>query len=186
MITGAAARLRVRRTGSLIVTPSIALLVGCASRTLTGDSEDLPAGALRVMQVTGVAYAAVLNDASAVLRGELAAARGTEWPLSDGQLVAGRVYCCGGPDEFVTGKYLFAPRTIQIKKSDFVEVRFGRSASGDMNLVTRAVSGCGWVPRDPKLWVRVPSCDWMPGEGWIEKRSILTSQNHARIKLPAK
>ncbi|HUJ87671.1 MAG TPA: hypothetical protein VLX30_12540 [Burkholderiales bacterium] len=176
---------------------------------MTGDAEDLPAGSLRVMQVMGVASADVLSDAnayqrfirssfgfvspawsaqdeSAVLRGELALARGADHTPSDGQLVAGRVYCCGGPDEFAARKYAFASRSIPIRHSDFVEVRFGRGGSGDMNVVTRVVSGCGWVPRDPKLWVRIPFCDWMPKKGWIEQKSILTSQNHAWIKPPAR
>ncbi|HJW02235.1 MAG TPA: hypothetical protein VJ548_03060 [Azospira sp.] len=191
------------------------LLAGCAQVTMQKDQEgdifpnQIPLGAFRVMQVLNVARAEVLkdptgyaefirsttgfispkwnaNDESQALFKELTTAIPTDGNTEAGYLVVGRVYCCGGVQETVSRQYAFSPSSLAVKKGEFVEVRFGHGKPGEVNMVTRVVNGCSWVPRDPSLWVRIPYCTWMKDEGWVEVSSMLTSSNHAWIKAPAR
>ncbi|MGE5266941.1 MAG: hypothetical protein ACM3L9_06210 [Deltaproteobacteria bacterium] len=167
----------------------------------------IPLGSLRVIQVLNVERADVLkdpdhydrfirsatgfvspywnaNDERQSLYKEMSAVLTTDSSIEGGYLVVGRVYCCGGLQETVTRQYAFSPSSLPVKKDEFVEVRFGHGKPGELNMVTRVVNRCNWVPRDPRLWVRIPYCTWMKDEGWVEVSSMLTSSNHAWIKPP--
>lgn len=169
----------------------------------------IPLGSLRVMQVLSTERADVLkdpagyekfirsatgfispywnaNDESQSLFRELSAAVTTDGHIEGGYLVVGRVYCCGGVQETVSRQYAFSLSSLPVKKDDFVEVRFGHGKRGEVNTITRVVNGCSWVPRDPRLWVRIPFCTWMKNEGWVEVSSMITSANHAWIRAPTK
>ncbi|QUN06931.1 hypothetical protein KDN34_05670 [Shewanella yunxiaonensis] len=169
----------------------------------------IPLGSLRVMQVLNVEKSDVLKDPvryasfihnatgfispywdadaeSQSLSKELSYAITQDSNFEDGYLVVGRVYCCGGVQETVSRQYAFSPVSLPVTKDEFVEVNFGYGKPGDVNLVTRVVNGCSWVPHDPNLWVRIPYCSWMKSEGWIEVSSMITSSNHAWIKVRPK
>lgn len=169
----------------------------------------IPLGSIRVMQVLSVARVDILmdparyakfirntfgfispywsaNDERQSLYKELSIAVTKNSKYKDGYLVVGRVYCCGGVTETVNRQYAFSTNSLPVKRNEFVEVRFGYGKPGEVNTITRVVKECYWVPRNPRLWVRIPYCTWMKKEGWIEVRSMLTSSNHAWIKIPAK
>lgn len=168
----------------------------------------IPLDSLRVMQVMNVEKATILDDTNTyeqfianafgfvspywnaqaerlALSDELAAANIAAEEMQAGYILVGRVYCCGGVQETVSRQYAFAAQDLEIKQNDFVEVRFGSGNPGMVNMVTRVVSGCDWVPNNPNLWVRIPYCTWMEAEGWVEKSSNITASDHAWIKTPA-
>jgi len=169
----------------------------------------IPLGSLRIMQVLNVERADILkdpvryarfihnatgfispywnaDDEGQSLSRELSTAITQDGIIEGGYLVVGRVYCCGGVQETVSRQYAFSPASLPVTKDEFVEVRFGHGKPGDVNVVTRVVNECSWVPRDPRLWVRIPYCNWMKNEGWVEVSSMITSSNHAWIKIPTK
>lgn len=184
-----------------------------AQVTLRKDKEGaifpnkIPLGALRVMQVLNVEKVDVLKDPiryeqflrsamgfispywnardeSQSLSRELSATMMPDSIIESGYLVVGRVYCCGGVQETVNRQYAFSPASLPVNKDAFVEVRFGHNKPGEINMITRTVNDCNWVPRDPRLWVRIPYCNWMKGDEWMEVSSMITSSNHAWIKAP--
>jgi hypothetical protein len=103
----------------------------------------------------------------------------------DGSVVVVRIYCCGGMSselsaEYADRRFLYVPKAIRVGLGDFVESKVGRSPergdSGLLNTVTRVVAkqgdnpeSCWWDPKNPKLWLRVPYCEWMPKEGWVKQ-----------------
>lgn len=117
-----------------------------------------------------------------------------EADIRDGSLAVGRIYCCGGPAELPNRQAYYIPPGMKVAPLDIVEVRAGREpgAGGPprVNVVTRVVQtadaaekACRWVPQDPRLYMRVLYCDWMPAAGWIEQKTAM-GLNHTWLKPP--
>jgi hypothetical protein len=106
----------------------------------------------------------------------------------NGSMLVARVYCCGGVTKELSSEslyklFIFVPKDIEVEVGDFVEVRVARPPQkddqGSLNAVTRIVSKyrdtsntCWWDPKNDKLWLRVPYCEWMPKEGWIKQTGL--------------
>jgi hypothetical protein len=111
--------------------------------------------------------------------------------IRQGAMAAGRMYCCGGPNEMTNIAMIFVPQEVSVNLGDIVEVKMGkapeRGKPGIVNIATRvrekhdgkylpkwgssdngASSSCRWIPERPNLWGRILYCDWMKEEGWIE------------------
>lgn len=112
--------------------------------------------------------------------------------IRDGSLAFGRVECCGGPNEKQSVMWLYVPSDVSPALGDIVEVIVGQEPSdgqqGTLNTVTRVrqkvsdpTGGCRWDPPDDRLWMRILYCEWMPAEGWVEVKALLT---HKWIKPP--
>lgn len=152
----------------------ILLLGGCASAPRI-QSDLVPAGSLRLAQVTELfTQQDILGSKNACDTLQASGVSRTE--IRDGSLGAGRVYCCGGPPQQATVFYV--PPTLRVKLGDVVEVRIGRpqgnGGPGQVNTVTRIRQQAGdkqgsvrWDPPDERLWMRILYADWMPREGWV-------------------
>lgn len=126
--------------------------------------------------------------ASAALHRAIQAAGVSDAALVDGSVVAARIYCCGGVSrdysaEYANSIHLYVPPDMRVGPGDFVEFKAGRPPeqgdSGRLNTVIRIVARrgdqpetCWWDPRNPKLWLRVVYCTWMPREGWVRQGGI--------------
>ena len=113
--------------------------------------------------------------------------------IKDGSMAVGRIWCCGGPAEISDRQAFYIPPSLKVVPLDIVEVRAGREPAkgdpGQVNVATRIVRGandasttCRWEPQNPRLWMRVLYCDWMPQEGWVELKTPL---KHTWFKPPA-
>ena len=168
------------------------LVTGCAHRaSLRVYPDDVPAGSLRLVQVTVVGTRSDIVDEKAWHEALLNSGI-PDREIQDGSLAVGRIYCCGGTAEVPTRQAFYVPAGLQVQPLDIVEIRAGRDPAGqkggEVNTLTRIVqragasdSTCRWVPPDPKLWMRVLYCDWMEKEGWMEKKDPL---NHTWFKPP--
>lgn len=158
------------------------LVSGCMTTPPRFHADVVPAGSLRVAQVTHVATRAQLvNPGEALAYKTIRAAGIADSDLVDGSVVMARIYCCGGlskeqSSEFQDRRVLYVPKDLTAEVGDFVEIKVGRPpANGDggrLNTVTRVVAkkgdkpeSCWWDPRNEKLWLRVPYCEWMSKEG---------------------
>jgi len=102
--------------------------------------------------------------------------------LRDGRLGAGRVYCCGGPNETINAIWFYVPIGVNIEVGNIVEIKMGRQPSknepGAVNTAVRVLykqiseGPCHWVPEREGLWMRVLHCDWMEKDGWVEREGI--------------
>ena len=108
--------------------------------------------------------------------------------VSDGCVVAARIFCCGGitdnsSSEKANARIIFVPKGIDVALGDIVEFTVGRNPDkgdgGQLNIVTRVVQkyeyadgSCWWDPKDDRLWLRILYCDWMPREGWVKQGGI--------------
>ena len=162
----------------------LAFLPACSTPFRRIQSDVVPAGSLRVAQVIDVGKRADILKNEELYK-DIMAAGIPDSDVVDGSVVAVRIYCCGGPSKELSAEYaemrvLYVPKDIRATLGDFVEVKVGRSpVSGDggrLNTVTRVVAKqgdkpeiCWWDPKDPRLWLRVPYCEWMPKEGWIKQ-----------------
>jgi hypothetical protein len=150
------------------------------------QSDAVPAGSLRVAQVTAIANREDILKMEAYK--DIVGAGVADSDLVDGSVVMARIYCCGGitkelSSEFVNRRMLYVPKDIKVGSGDFVEVRVGRPPErgdgGRLNTVTRVVAkygdkpeSCWWEPRDEKLWLRTPYCEWMSKEGWVKQGGV--------------
>jgi hypothetical protein len=157
------------------------LLSGCQSWTIRVYGDRVPAGSLRLSQVT---YVHSRNDI--VERNELhnifieAGIKDDE--LVDGSVAFTRIYCCGGPNEKGEMRIVYVPPNLNTKPGDVVEVRVGNPPKagnpGVANMVTQVrqrvgeAGSCRWDPPDDRLWVRTIYADWMPGEGWVRQGGL--------------
>lgn len=110
----------------------------------------------------------------------------TDSEITDGSVVVGRTYCCGGPNEKKTAIWIYVPKPLKLEIGDIVEVWSGeplikgdkpktmpntavrvRQKSTDQN------KECKWFPENPDLWVRYLYCDWMEEEGWVQQEEKL-------------
>jgi hypothetical protein len=142
--------------------------------------DDIPAGSLRLVQVTVFFMRAdVLNDKKAHESLIKLGIRDEE--MVDGRFGKGKIYCCGGTAEGPTQQLFYIPTEMigQVQVGDIIEIRSGRKPSGqtkeEINTMTRIVqqyqtseNTCRWVPENPRLWMRCLYCDWMAEQGWIE------------------
>jgi hypothetical protein len=150
------------------------------------QSDDVPAGSLRVAQVIGIAKRADILKLEAYKT--ILAAGVSDSDLVDGSILMSRIYCCGGPTQEISSEYvhrrmLYVPKHMDIGLGDFVEVRVGRPPeqgdNGRLHTVTRIVAkygaqpeACWWDPKNDKLWLRIAYCEWMPKEGWVKQGGL--------------
>ena len=165
---------------------SLTSLTSCSAPPLRIQSDDVPPGSLRVSQVIAIAQREQIRQLDAY-QGIIAAGI-PDSDLVDGSVVMARIYCCGGPTEETSAEYtgrrmLYVPRGLTVELDDFVEVRVGRPPEhgdgGRLNTVTRVVARkndqakhCWWEPKNDKLWLRTPYCEWMPQEGWVKQGGL--------------
>jgi hypothetical protein len=162
------------------------LLSACSAPPLRIQSDVVPPGSLRIAQVMYITKRAEVVN-SDMYKGIIDSGI-TDSELIDGSVVVARIYCCGGmsnelSSEFVERRMLYVPKSVKVALGDFVEVKVGRPPEkgdgGLLNTVTRVVAGqgenpegCWWEPKNPKLWLRVPYCNWMPKEGWVNQGGL--------------
>lgn len=173
------------RTASLALL-LLFLVTACSAPLLRIQSDDVPAGSLRVAQITAVAKREDILKLEAYT--DIIAAGVADSDLEDGSVAMARIYCCGGvtkefSSEYVSRRMLYVPKGIGAAVGDFVEVKVGgppeHGDGGRLNTVTRVVAkygekpeSCWWEPRDERLWLRFPYCEWMPKEGWVKQGGI--------------
>lgn len=175
----------------LVLAFSTPLLASCETPRSRLHGSYVPEGSLRVAEVVALATREeiVANDRIY----EALIDQGID-DIQDGDIAAGRVSCCGGPNEQETAIWVYVPPDIEVAVGDIVEVRSdkvvleGESGKGTKpNTVTRvreksyAVNKqCRWVPENPSLWTRRLYCDWMEEEGWEEQSGLFDHW----IKMP--
>ena len=158
----------------------------CSTPPLRIQSDDVPSGSLRVAQVMAIAKRQEILGSDTYR--EIIAAGIADADINDGSVVIARIYCCGGitkelSSERLSARILYVPQGKKVESGDFVEVKVGRPPEhgdgGRLNTVTRVVAKygdkpevCWWEPRDPRLWLRYPYCEWMPREGWVKQEGI--------------
>jgi len=165
---------------------SLISLISCSTPPLRIQSDDVPAGSLRVAQIIGIAQRDVILNLEAYPA--IITAGVPDSDLVDGSVAMARVYCCGGPTKETSAEYanrrmLYVPRGLSVELEDFVEVRVGRPPEhgdgGRLNTVTRVVARnsdqvkhCWWEPKNDTLWLRYPFCEWMPQAGWVQQGGL--------------
>lgn len=161
------------------------LMSGCSS-TLKIHSDFIPAGSLRLAQVTVIANRAQIVTEGKETYDAMIASGIKDSDIVDGSVVIARIYCCGGSNERVNALFLFVPQGLDVALGDIVEVRSGRPPkdgdTGVSNTVTRVVekhgaadSKCWWDPKNDRLWARILYCSWMPDEGWIKQGGLFNA-----------
>ncbi len=170
----------------ILVITLLTFLPACSTPPLRIQSDVVPVGSLRVAQVAGIASREDILKAD--IYKSIIAVGIPDADLVDGSVVITRIYCCGGMTQELSSEYLnrtmlYVPKGLKVSLGDFVEVKVGRPPehgdNGRINTVTRVVAkygekqeSCWWDPRNDKLWLRVPYCEWMPKEGWIKQDGI--------------
>jgi hypothetical protein len=165
----------------------VLILISACSTPLRIQYDVIPAGSLRVAQVTAIAKREEIVSLAEVYKSIFEAGI-DDSDVVDGSVVMARIYCCGGMSSALSAEYverlmLYVPKGLSAGLGDFVEVKVGRSPehgdSGLLNTVIRVVAkqgdnpeSCWWDPKNPKLLLRVPYCEWMPKEGWIKQGGI--------------
>lgn len=165
---------------------ALLLVSACSAPPLRIQSDDVPAGSLRVAQVVAIGKREDILQSEAYKA--IIAAGVADSDLEDGSVVMARIYCCGGmskelSSERINARMLYVQKGIKVGLGDFVEVKVGRPPEqgdgGRLNTVTRVVGkygdkpeSCWWEPRDDRLWLRFPYCEWMPKEGWVKQGGI--------------
>jgi hypothetical protein len=160
----------------------------CLPRVSAGarvSDADQP-GVLRAAGVVGVVTRADLLG-TAYYEGLVALliARGVdEASIVDGTLVLVRLFCCRDNVEKSNSVYVYNPLAIDVTPGDIIELRVGdapawnteKGTLADIHTLTRvlqraeeAAGRCWWEPRDPRLWGRFVTCEWMPAEGWVKQ-----------------
>jgi hypothetical protein len=171
---------------TLTVFLALLFLPACSTPPLRIHSDVVPTGSLRVAQVIAIAKREDISKLDAYKA--ILAAGIADSDLVDGSVVMARIYCCGGPTlelsaEYSNRRMLYVPKDLRVGVEDFVEVKVGRPPEhgdgGRLNIATRVVAKhldrpetCWWEPRNEKLWLRVPYCEWMPKEGWVKQGGI--------------
>jgi hypothetical protein len=94
------------------------------------------------------------------------------------------LFCCRDNVEKSNSIYVYNPLAIDLTPGDIIELRVGdapawnteKGTLADIHTLTRllqraeeAAGKCWWEPRDPRLWGRFVTCDWMPAEGWVKQ-----------------
>lgn len=141
--------------------------------------DDVPAGSLRLVQAIIVGSRTDIVDNSNEWYQALLASGITDDAIIDGSVAVGRIFCCGGPNEIASRQAFYIPLGIQVKPLDIVEIIAGSDPKDHsvtrvntaIRVVQRAeptVTGCDWIPLNPRLWRRILFCDWMKKDGWIE------------------
>ena len=172
--------------GTALVLLILLFLPACSTPPARIQSDVVPAGSLRVAQVMAIAQREdILN--TDVYRNILAVGV-ADADIVDGSVVMARIYCCGGmtkelSSEYVDRRMLYVPKEVKVGLGDFVEIMVGRPPehgdSGRLNTITRVVAKhgdkpetCWWDPKDDRLWLRVPYCEWMPIERWVKQGGL--------------
>jgi hypothetical protein len=144
----------------------------------------VPENTLRLAEVQSLATRDEILDMPIVLK-SLATIGVQGDKISDYMIVAGRVFCCDGPNEGEQLIWFYVPSGISVTIGDIVELRSGPElrqsdpSAAPPNTVTRIVQRpydkekyCRWVPENEKLWTRVLYCDWMEADGWRQQSGL--------------
>jgi hypothetical protein len=153
---------------------------------------DTPTGTLRLAQVMAIATRAEILDMPRIQE-TLAESGIRDSEIGDGNVAAGRVQCCGGPNEKSNSVLFYVPSDLHVEIGDIVEIKMGRApnenGAGILNTVTRIRTKasdhggqCRWDPPTEGLCMRTLYCEWMPAEGWVERRALIGERTW--LKLP--
>lgn len=187
-------RFRLRHRVALAASAAalLMLMTGCVHvAPLRVYPDEVPADSLRLVQVMLIGTRADIVGVKEWHQALLDSGIRDE-DIRDGSMAVGRIWCCGGPAETSDRQAFYVPPGIKVDLLDIVELRAGREPDatdkGRANIATRVVRNagdstttCRWEPQDPRLWMRVLYCDWMPQEGWIELKTTL---KHTWFKPP--
>jgi len=171
---------------TVLVLLLLPFLPACSTPPLHIQSDVVPAESLRVAQLMYIFPREEILKAEAYKT--IIAAGVSDSDLTDGSVLMARVYCCGGmtqelSSEFVYRVMLYVPKDLKVSLGDFVEARVGRPSEhgdkGRIHTVTRIVAkyedkqeSCWWDPKNDKLWLRIPYCEWMEKDGWVKQGGL--------------
>lgn len=156
------------------------VLVSCA-KTSVFHAHDVESYSLRLAQVVYIGTKSEYDNNPEMMK-FLTDFGINESDISDGSVVVGRTYCCGGPNEKTTAIWFYVPKPLTVELGDIVEVWSGEPVTVGSRPTTmpntaiqvRQKSGsltkeCKWIPENPNLWARYLYCDWMEEEGWVQQ-----------------
>ena len=152
-------------------------ITACASRSRL-HAAHVPEGALRVVEVLELGLRRDLIKIPVVVETlELYGISREE--IRDGTIGAGRVFCCGGPDNSI---WFYIPPDLKIEPGDVAVIRAGAYVTAGKRMkappnvaveVRGSLAGpgrtCRWLPEKEGLWMRTLYCDWMIEEGWRQQ-----------------
>jgi len=158
----------------------VVFVTSCAG-TSRLHRQHVPEGSLRLAEVVALATRNEIEENEYIYQ----ALRNADIPDSeiiDKSIGMGRVFCCGGRNEYETAIWFYIPKSIDAEIDDIVEVWSGREAKqgdsdpGYSNTVLRIVEKpsygkrmCRWLPDDHSLLARVLYCDGLEEEGWTQQ-----------------
>jgi hypothetical protein len=161
-------------------------LSACSSLPSYIQKDVVPADSLHVVQVVAIAKREDILKLEAYK--SIISSGVADADVIDGSMAVARVYCCGGiskelSSEYINRIFLYVKKDLKVGPGDFVEIRVGRppekGVQENLNAVTRIVykygdkpESCWWDPKNDKLWLRVPYCEWMSKEGWIKQDGL--------------
>lgn len=161
----------------------IVYLTACAG-TSRLHRQHVPEGSLRLAEVVALAQRSEIEENGFIYQ-FLRQADIPDSEITDGSIGMGRVFCCGGRNEYETAIWFYVPKHFNVEKDDIVEiwsgkeVKQGDQAPGSPNTVTRVVEKptygkqmCRWLPDNPSLWVRVLYCDGLEADGWVQQSGM--------------
>ena len=159
------------------------LLTSCAG-TSRLHRQHVPEGSLRLAEVITLATRKEIDENEYIYQA-LRNADILDSEITDNSIGMGRVFCCGGRNEYETAIWFYIPQNIEAEIDDIVEVWSGREVKqggygqGYPNTVLRIVEKpsygkriCRWLPDDPGLWVRILYCDGIEAEGWTKQSGL--------------
>lgn len=130
----------------------------------------------------------IVATGEAGLFGSLRASGISEEEITDGSVAVAMIYCCRGKFSRTTMLYFYVPAELALAEGDVVEIELGRGTTrkqrkqGDRGTLNRAsrvrdsfeqpTGACRWDPENDALWMRVIYCDWMLGEGWLQRGGL--------------
>jgi hypothetical protein len=161
----------------------VVFVTSCAG-TSRLHRQHVPEGFLRLAEVVTLAQRNEIQE-NEFLYQSILQADIPDSEITDGSVGMGRVFCCGGRNEYETAIWFYIPQNIEAEIDDIVEIWSGRevkqgdSDPGYPNTVLRIVEKpsygkrmCRWLPEDPGLWVRVLYCDGLEDEGWNKQSGL--------------
>lgn len=161
----------------------IVILSSCAG-TSRLYRQHVPEGSLRLAEIVALAGREEIEENQNIYQA-LLDSDVTDSEITDGSIGMGRVFCCGGKNEYETAIWFYIPKDINAEIDDVVEVWSGREMKqndpevGYPNTVVRIVEKpaygkrvCRWLPDDPSLWARVLYCDGLEEDGWTKQGGL--------------
>lgn len=170
--------MKIKSLASWVCIVLVVSLSGCAS---THKIQGTVGGKPGSHKVTEVIYVASREEILKFVSEQLDSAGVDLKSIENGDVVIGRIYCCGGTGTVETENnvFVYVPHDLQVKYADILEFVEGQGATGkgllQLNVAVRVrhesgigSNSCKWLPEKPNLWFRVLYCPWMENEGWVE------------------